>query len=66
MQSSKRWWESKTIWTQIIGLLFMALVYFDQLPADLDQEAVITAIMGVVGVLTIIFRAKATTEIAPK
>lgn len=63
MQDTKRWWESRTIWASLLGLIFVALSALHVLPEGLSQEGVLEAVMGVVGVLAIIFRVKADSTI---
>jgi len=53
---SKNWWESKTIWTQVIAMAFALGSGLKWWPQDLDQTQVMAAVMGVVGVITIVFR----------
>lgn len=59
---SKDFWKSKSIWTQIVGMIAMALALFgiDVLDAE-TQAAIVGGIWGVVG---IIMRFKTDTPIA--
>lgn len=65
MTEQKVWWQSRTIWTGIVGTLFAILGGFDIIPADLIAGNVVEAILGVTSVLAIVFRVQAKTEIAP-
>lgn len=59
MEESKAWYESKTIWTSIIGVVSsMATTFFGGdigLTAE-AQAGIVTGIVSVAGVLTVIFR----------
>lgn len=63
MYDTKGWWQSRTVWTGIIGLLFAILSMVGWVPEGLSQEHVAEAVMAVVGVLTIVFRIKADTVV---
>jgi hypothetical protein len=59
---SKEFWKSKSIWTQIVGMIGMGLALFgvDVLDAE-AQAAIVGGIWGVVG---IVMRFKTDTPIA--
>lgn len=63
MAENKPWWTSRTVWTGIVGTGFAAAGLMGVLPADLTQEQVLQAILGVVGVLAVVFRIKASASI---
>lgn len=60
---TKTWWQSRTIWVQIVALIYVGLNAFGALPADLTQEEVVTTIMAVVAVATVILRLVTKTSI---
>jgi hypothetical protein len=60
---SKPWWQSRTVWTGIVGGLFSIAGVFNMLPAGLTSETVVNAILGVVSVAAVVFRVKATKTI---
>lgn len=64
MPDTKTWWQSRTIWLQIVATLFAVLGTFGILPRDLDQEQVVSAIMGAVAIVTLILRLRSTHAIA--
>lgn len=54
------WWQSRIIWTQIVGLLFAVAASYGLNLQDrlgIDQAAMITSIMAIVNVVTIVVRA---------
>lgn len=61
------WWQSKTVWTSIVGFLFSIAVMlgFDVEALGLSEEATIGAVMAVVTLLTGIFRAR-TSRVVTK
>lgn len=63
MEESKPAWASRTVWVGVIGLLFPLLAAAGWLPAGLGQDQVVDAIMAVLGLLTILFRAQATARL---
>lgn len=65
MQQEKVWWQSRTIWTGLIGSVFAILSGLNVLPKDLSSDMVVNAVLGITSVLAVVFRAKATTAIAP-
>lgn len=58
----KRWWQSRTIWVQIVAAGFAILALFRVAP-PLDQEGVLSTIMMITTVLGAIFGAKAKASI---
>lgn len=63
MNETKPWWQSRTIWTGLLGGLYAILSIFKILPEGLEQEMVLEAVLGVTSVLAVLFRAKATKEV---
>jgi len=67
MIDTKAWWQSRTIWLNIVAAIFAVLGGLKLLPEGLDQEQVVTAIMAIVSIVTVIFRIGSTHAIgAPK
>ena len=66
MENTKVWWQSRTIWSGIIGAVFAILSILNLLPADLTTIQVVDAIMAVTSVAAIVFRVKSTTVITIK
>lgn len=66
MENTKVWWQSRTIWSGIIGAVFATLGMLNLLPADLTTTQVVDAIMAVTSVAAIVFRFKSTTVITIK
>ena len=64
MTDTKYWWQSRTIWLQIVAALFAILSAFHILPTGIDQEQLVGAIMGLVAVATLILRLRSTHRIA--
>jgi hypothetical protein len=64
MFDTKTWWQSRTIWLQLVAVLFAVLGPLGLLPKDLDQEDVISIIMAIVGIVTIVLRIYQTHAIA--
>ncbi|MEK9211708.1 hypothetical protein [Sphingomonas sp. 2378] len=64
MTDTKYWWQSRTIWLQIVAALFAILSVFHILPTGIDQEQLVGAIMGLVAVATLILRFRSTHVIA--
>lgn len=56
MTDTKTWWQSRTIWVNVVATLFAALGAFKLLPTDLDQDSVVTAIMGAVAIANVVLR----------
>jgi len=56
MDDTKSWWESRTVWVNVVATLFAVLGTFKLLPADLDQDSVVTAIMGAVAIANVVLR----------
>lgn len=63
MSDTKQWWQSRTIWLNLVALTFAILAAFKALPAGLDQQQVLETIMTIVGVISIILRANTTHAI---
>lgn len=56
MTDTKNWWESRTVWVNVVATLFAVLGTFKLLPANIDQESVVTAIMGAVSIANVVLR----------
>jgi hypothetical protein len=56
MTDTKNWWESRTVWVNVVATLFAVLGTFKLLPANIDQESVVTAIMGAVAIANVVLR----------
>lgn len=65
MNEEKVWWQSRTIWTGLIGSAFAILSGMKVLPEGLSSDMVVNAVLGVTSVLAVVFRAQATKAIAP-
>lgn len=64
MEDTKTWWQSRTVWVNIVATVFALLAAFKLAPAGLDQEAVVTSIMALVGVVNVVLRLITTHKIA--
>jgi len=56
MTDTKNWWESRTVWVNVVATLFAVLGTFKLLPANIDQDSVVTAIMGAVAIANVVLR----------
>ena len=56
MTDTKNWWQSRTVWVNVVAALFAVLGAFRLLPANLDQDSVVTAIMGAVAIANVVLR----------
>ena len=56
MTDSKTWWQSRTVWVNVVATLFAVLGTFKLLPTGLDQDTIVTAIMGVVAIANVVLR----------
>jgi len=56
MTDSKAWWQSRTVWVNVVATLFAVLGTFKLLPDGLDQDSIVTAIMGAVAVANLVLR----------
>jgi hypothetical protein len=56
MTNSKAWWQSRTVWVNVVATLFAVLGTFKLLPDGLDQDSIVTAIMGAVAVANLVLR----------
>lgn len=61
---TKAWWQSRTIWLQIIAAFFALLAMFGVVPKDITADWVVEAIMAVVALVTIILRLFSSHKIA--
>jgi len=64
MDNTKAWWQSRTVWVNVVATLFALLAAFKLTPAGLDQETVVTSIMALVGVANVILRLVTKRQIA--
>lgn len=64
MNDTKPWYMSRTVIASLVGLAFIALKAFGLLPEGLQEASVVEAVLAVTSVLAIVFRLKATTNIA--
>ena len=53
MTDTKSWWQSRTVWVNVVATLFALLGALRLLPTDLDQDSVVSAIMGVVAITNV-------------
>lgn len=65
MEQIKPWWQSRTIWSSLVGAVFAVLSLTGNLPPEITSTMVVDAIVGITSILAIFFRAKATTSIKP-
>jgi hypothetical protein len=56
MTDSKYWWQSRTVWVNVVATLFAILGAFRLLPSGLDQDSIVSAIMGVVAIANVALR----------
>jgi hypothetical protein len=56
MTDSKTWWQSRTVWVNVVASLFAVLGTFKLLPTGLDQDTIVTAIMGMVAIANVVLR----------
>lgn len=59
----KGWWKSRTVWVGLITTIYSALALFGVIP-PVGSEQLVEAIMGIVGILVVIFRVDATKAIS--
>ncbi len=64
MTDSKTWWQSRTVWMNVVATLFAVLGTFKLLPTGLDQYTIVTAIMGVVAIANVALRMLTNQAIA--
>lgn len=56
MTDTKTWWQSRTLWVNLVAMLFAVLGATKMLPSDIDQDMVVTAIMGIVALVNVALR----------
>lgn len=61
---AKEWWQSKTIWTQIVAALFAVLGILGVVPKGLDQASAIAGVMIVVALVNVVLHKTTSTAIA--
>ena len=64
MTDSKTWWQSRTVWVNMVATLFAVLGTFKLLPTGLDQDTIVTAIMGIVAIANVVLRLLTNQAIA--
>ena len=64
MTDNKTWWQSRTVWVNVVATLFAVLGTFKLLPIGLDQDTIVTAIMGVVAIANVVLRLLTSQAIA--
>jgi len=64
MTDTKTWWQSRTVWVNVVATLFAVLGMFKLLPANIDQDSVVTAIMCVVAIANVVLRLATRQAIA--
>lgn len=64
MTDSKTWWQSRTVWVNVVASLFAVLGTFKLLPTGLDQDTIVTAIMGMVAIANVVLRLLTNQAIA--
>lgn len=64
METTKPWFFSKTIWTGLFTVLFSVLAAAGVVPF-VTPDVISSLVVGLLGVLTVVFRGKATTPITP-
>ncbi len=64
MTDTKSWWQSRTVWVNVVATLFAMLGTFNLLPANIDQDSVVTAIMGAVAIANVVLRLTTRQPIA--
>ena len=66
MINSKLWWQSRTLWINIVAILFALLGAFGRLPEGVGQDEVVTAIMAVTAIANVVLRFLTTRPIAAR
>jgi hypothetical protein len=56
MLDSKNWWQSRTMWVNIVATMFAIAGAAGLLPSGLDEETVVTAIMGLIALANVALR----------
>lgn len=68
--TTKPWWQSKSVWASIVAILAAIAGYFRFEIAAADQAQLVEAITTIAtvagGVFAALFRVTATTQIGPK
>ncbi len=65
MNETKPWWLSRTIWVGLATTVFAVLSGLGMVPAALEYGIIEEAVLAILGVLTVIFRADDKMEIKP-
>jgi len=63
MFETKLWWQSRTIWANIVAMAFGVGAAFKLIPTGLGQEEVLASIMAMIGVANIVLRFVTTKSI---
>jgi len=61
---AKEWWQSRTIWTQIVAALFALAGILGFVPKGLDQATAIAGVMIVVALINVVLHRATSTAIA--
>jgi hypothetical protein len=64
MTDSKTWWQSRTVWVNVVATSFAVLGTFKLLPTGMDQDTIVTAIMGMVAIANVVLRLLTNQAIA--
>lgn len=56
MTDTKSWWQSRTMWVNLVAMLFALLGAFGRLPSGIDQEQIVTAIMALIAIANVTLR----------
>lgn len=65
MEDSKKWWQSRTMWVNIVGFIFSIMVALGvQMPEGMDESSVVAAIMAVVNIVNMVLRVISNKMIA--
>ena len=56
MPDTKSWWQSRTMWVNFVAVTFAIMGAAGLLPPGIDQEMIVTAIMGLVAVANLALR----------
>ena len=56
MPDTKTWWQSRTMWVNLVAVLFALLNSAKLLPTGIEQDTIVTAIMGLVAIANVALR----------
>jgi protein-S-isoprenylcysteine O-methyltransferase Ste14 len=60
---TKHWWQSRTIWVQLVAILFAVGARFEWWPTWIEQDDAIAFCMALVGIVTLVLRIRTKKEI---